>query len=161
MILITTIILITFTVIALGVSLFKDKKKTMGSILKAKGMMGGMISDIIGILLLIGLILAVIPPETIEKLLGGGNVIISTVGAALVGTITLIPAFVAFPLIGSLKDSGANLIVLTAFLTTLTMVGFVTFPLEKETFGTNFAIKRNLISFFAAIIIALCMGVAF
>lgn len=156
---ITTILLFAITIIALGISLFKDKKKTVGSILKAKGMMGGMISDIVGVLLLIGLILAVIPPETIKNLLGGNNIILSTIGSAFVGTITLIPAFVAFPLVGSLKDSGANLVVLTAFLTTLTMVGFVTFPLEKDTFGTKFALKRNIISFFAAIFIAFCVGV--
>lgn len=156
---ITTVILLVITIIALVISLFKDKKKTVGSILSAKGMMGGMISDIVGVLLLIGLILAVIPPETIKSLLGGNNVILSTIGSAIVGTITLIPAFVAFPLVGSLKNNGANLVVLTAFLTTLTMVGFVTFPLEKETFGTKFALKRNIISFFAAIFIAICVGV--
>ena len=55
-----------------------------------------------------------------------------TVIAALVGSITLIPAFVAFPLVGSLVDVGAGILPAAAFLTTLTMVGMVTFPLKKE-----------------------------
>ncbi|SHJ78011.1 permease [Tepidibacter formicigenes] len=156
---ISTVLLILSTIIALGISLKKDKNKTIQSIGKARGMMGGMISDIIGILLLIGLILALIPPDKIRLVLGGENLILTTVGAATIGTITLIPAFVAFPLIGSLKDSGANILVLTAFLTTLTMVGFITFPIEKDIFGKKFATWRNIISFITAILIALGMGV--
>ncbi|NLX74993.1 MAG: permease, partial [Synergistaceae bacterium] len=46
-----------------------------------------------------------------------------------------------------------------AFLTTLTMVGIVTFPLEKKEFGTKFTAIRNGFSFIFAIIIALIMGV--
>ncbi|MCK4258878.1 MAG: hypothetical protein KAX49_07860 [Halanaerobiales bacterium] len=157
----STVILLLVTVLALVFSLYKDRGKTLESIKKAKGMMGGMISDIVGVLLLIGLILALIPEEVIRSLLGEGKIISSTIGAAIVGTITIIPAFVAFPLVGSLKDSGANIIALTAFLTTLTMVGFITFPLEMKTFGKKFALRRNLISFVSAIFIALCLGVLF
>lgn len=159
MVKVTTLILMILTLIALGISLNKDKKKTIKSIKRAKGMMKNMTSNIVGILLLIGLILAIIPPEKIESMIGSGSNFIATIGAALVGTITLIPAFVAFPLIGSLKSNGAGIVTLTAFLTTLTMVGFVTFPLESNTFGKNFAIKRNLLSFMFAILIALFVGV--
>jgi uncharacterized membrane protein YraQ (UPF0718 family) len=155
----TTIILFIIAIGALIISLFKDKLKTLNSIKSAKGMMKGMLSDIIGVLLLIGLILSLVPPEKIESLIGSGSGFFATIGAALVGTITLIPAFVAFPLIGSLKANGAGIITLTAFLTTLTMVGFVTFPLESKTFGRKFAVKRNLLSFIFAIIIAVGLGV--
>lgn len=155
----TTVILFGVTIAALIVSLYKDKVKTLDTIKSAKGMMGSMLSDIIGVLLLIGLILSLVPPEKIESLIGSGSGFLATIGAAVVGTITLIPAFVAFPLIGSLKANGAGIITLTAFLTTLTMVGFVTFPLESKTFGKSFAIKRNVLSFIFALLIALGVGV--
>ena len=100
-----------------------------------------------------------IPPETIKSVLGSANTLMSTVVSALVGSITLIPAFVAFPLVGSLVDAGASIIPGVAFLTTLTMVGVVTFPLEKKEFGAKFALTRNVLSFGFAIIIALTMGV--
>lgn len=154
----TTTLLIIGIIIALGVSLYKDKVKTIDTIKKAKGMMGSMISDIIGVLLLIGLLLSIIPPEKIESLIGSGSSFIASIIAAIVGTITLIPAFVAFPLIGSLKANGAGIVTLTAFLTTLTMVGFVTYPLESRTFGKSFAIKRNLLSFIFALLIAIIVG---
>lgn len=147
------------TGIAFVTSLVKSKKKTFDSMKMAKGMMKNMLGQIIGILFLIGLILTFIPPETISDVLGKSNTFISTVVSALVGTITLIPAFVAFPLVGSLVDAGASIIPAVAFLTTLTMVGIVTFPLEKQEFGLKFTASRNILSFIFAIIIALVMGV--
>ncbi len=140
-------------------SLKKDKSKTIAAVRQSGGMMKGIAGDIIGILLLIGLILTFVPPETIRLYIGQSNVLISTLVFSLVGSITLIPAFVAFPLVGSLLDAGANLIPIVAFLTTLTMVGIVTFPLEKREFGLKFTLVRNLLSFGFAILIALTMGV--
>lgn len=139
-------------------SIIKDKKKTFDSIKMSSGMMRNMIGEIIGILFLIGLILTFIPPDTIKQYLGQSNVLMSTVAAAFVGSITLIPAFVAFPLVGSLINAGASIIPIVAFLTTLTMVGLVTFPLEKREFGLKFTVTRNLLSFGFAIVIALLMG---
>lgn len=149
-------------IITLGwfvVSIIKDKKKTINSIKMSSGMMKNMVGEIIGILFLIGLLLTFIPPETIKQYLGGSNTLISTIGAAFVGSITLIPAFVAFPLVASLIKAGASIIPIVSFLTTLTMVGMVTFPLEKREFGIKFALTRNLLSFVFAVIIALFMGV--
>lgn len=140
-------------------SMIKDKNKTLNSIKMSKGMMGNMVGEIIGILFLIGLILTFIPPDIIKEYLGQSNTLISIVIAAFVGSITLIPAFVAFPLVGSLVNVGASIVPIVAFLTTLTMVGIVTFPLERREFGLKFTLTRNLLSFGFAIIIALLMGV--
>ncbi len=140
-------------------SIKKDKQKTLASMKKSMGMMKNMIGEIISIIFLIGLVLALIPPEAIESTLGSSNVVFSTITAALLGSITLIPAFVAFPLVGSFVDSGASIVPAVSFLTTLTMVGVVTFPLEKQEFGLKFAIVRNGFSFVFALIIAFGMGV--
>ncbi len=140
-------------------SLIKDKKKTFKSMNKSKGMMKSMMGEIVAIIFLIGLVLSFIPPESIESALGSSNVVVSTISAALAGSVTLIPAFVAFPLVGSLVDSGASIVPAVSFLTTLTMVGLVTFPLEKQEFGLKFAVTRNGLSFIFALIIAFSMGV--
>lgn len=146
------------TIILFIVSVTKDKNKTFDSIKMSSGLMKSMIGEIIGILFLIGLILTFIPPDKIKQYLGGSNILISTFISAILGSITLIPAFVAFPLVGSIVKAGANIVPIVAFLTTLTMVGFVTFPLEKKEFGVKFALTRNILSFVFAIIIALLMG---
>ena len=154
-----TIIFWIIAIVLTVISLIKDKKKTFEAMKKSKGMMGNMLSDIIAIVFLIGLVLTFIPPETIKTVLGSTEILMSTIVSALVGSITLIPAFVAFPLVGSLVDVGASIVPAVAFLTTLTMVGVVTFPLERKEFGTKFALIRNALSFAFAIVIALTMGV--
>jgi uncharacterized membrane protein YraQ (UPF0718 family) len=154
-----TLIFLIIAVVLAVISLFKNKKKTVAAMKKSKSMMGNMLGSIIAIIFLIGLVLTFIPPETIKSVMGSSNTLVSTTIGAIVGSITLIPAFVAFPLVGSLVDAGASIIPAVAFLTTLTMVGIVTFPLEKKEFGTKFALTRNLMSFGFAIVIALTMGV--
>ena len=154
-----TIILWILAIVALVISLFKSKAKTVQSLTMSKGMMKSMFSSIFAILLFIGLLLSFVPPSAIQIIFNKTNVVFSTIVAAFVGGITLIPAFVAFPLVNSFTSVGVSIVPATAFLTTLTMVGFVTFPLEKKEFGFKFALMRNVYSFVFAIIIALIMGV--
>ena len=154
-----TFIFLIVAIVLTAISLVKNKKKTFAAMKKSKKMMGNMLSQIVAIIFLIGLILTFIPPSTIESVMGSSKTLLSTIIGAIAGSITLIPAFVAFPLVGSLVDAGASIVPAVAFLTTLTMVGVVTFPLERKEFGTKFALTRNALSFGFAIFIALVMGV--
>lgn len=154
-----SIIFLAISLVLLGVSIIKEKEKTIKAMKKNTKMMKNMFGNIFGVLLLIGLILSIIPPDFIKKILGESNIYIATFFSTIVGSITLIPAFVAFPLAGSLVDAGANIAPIAGFLTTLTMVGVVTFPIEKDKFGVKFSLMRNLLSFVFAIIISVIMGV--
>jgi len=146
--------------VGFGISFGISKVKTKQSLDLAKGMMKNMLSDIVGILLIIGLLVTFIPFDLIsEKMAGGTNQLFSAVFFAGLGSVTIIPAFVAFPLVGSFMDAGIDVMSSTAFLTTLTMVGFATLKLEVAEFGKKFAFIRNGLSFIFAIIIALTMGV--
>lgn len=147
------------TILFLIFSFVKDKKKTSQALKMAFGMGRSMLTSILSIIFLIGFILTLLPPETIADLVSGQSLLVATLAAATFGTITLIPAFIAFPLVGTLVDAGVSIVPAVAFLTTLTMVGVVTFPLEKKEFGLKFAALRNILSFLFAIIIALIMGV--
>lgn len=152
------VIMWAISIVIVVASILKRKEQTIKAFKKSKVMMSSMMPKIVIILFVIGLVMALIPEEFIKGL-ADQNVIVSTVGAALVGAVTIIPAFVAFPLVGSLIDSGASIVIGVSFLTTLTMVGIATFPLEKEQFGLKFALVRNSLSFIFAVVIALVMGV--
>lgn len=147
------------TAIFLVISLIKDKGKTKNALKMAFGMGKGMLVSILSIIFLIGLVLTFLPPQEIAVYVGKQDVFLATVIAAALGAVTLIPAFIAFPLVGTLVNAGVGIIPSVAFLTTLTMVGFVTMPLEKEEFGTKFTLVRNGLSFVFALVIALAMGV--
>lgn len=154
-----TILLYGTILILLTASALRDRKKTKSALSMARSMASGMIFEIIGIMAIVAWVLAVLPPETIGNVLGGENEVLSTLYGAAIGTVTIIPAFIAFPLADSLLQQGASLLAVAAFITTLTMVGFATMPLELKHFGRRFTVYRNLLSFAAALIIALLMGV--
>lgn len=147
-------------IIGFAISYWLSKEKTNKSLNLAKGMMKNMLSDIVGILLIIGLLVTFIPFDYISAQMAGGvNQIFSVVFFGMLGSVTIIPAFVAFPLVGSFMDAGIDVMSATSFLTTLTMVGVVTIKLEVDEFGKKFAFMRNGLSFLFAILIALMMGV--
>lgn len=154
-----TLALWLVTSVFLVFSFFKDRKKTVQALKMALRMGRGMAVSIFAIVLAIGLILTLLPPADIAAFVGRQSVLLATLAAALFGTITLVPAFIAFPLVGNLIDAGVSVVPSVAFLTTLTMVGLVTLPLEKKAFGNRFTWVRNSLSFLAAIAIALLMGV--
>ena len=154
----TIVILVAAAVGLLLWSWRRDRRKTRESALIAKTQLLSIGPKIAAILALIGLILAVIPQQYIQALLGGTSTLLSTVYAAVIGTITILPAFVAFPLSASLVERGAHVVAVAAFITTLTMVGFATLPIEIDYFGKRFALLRNGTSFLAALFIAVGMG---
>lgn len=111
-------------------------------------------------IILVGLVLALFSPETISKVIGDSSGWLGVIIAAVIGSVTLMPAFVAFPLAAMLLKSGAGHMQLSAFVSTLTMVGLITFPLENKFFGKKFAIIRNTLAFGFAFLVALAIGKA-
>ena len=73
----------------------------------------------------------------------------------------MMPGFIAFPLGGILLDKGVSYMNIAAFTTTLMIVGFVTFPVEKEYFGIKATIWRNIAGFIISALIAVATGVLY
>jgi len=112
-------------------------------------------------LILVSVVLFLIPDKVISNYLGNSDKFIGMIFASFFGSITLMPGFIAFPLCGILLKKGVPYMVLSAFTTTLMMVGVLTYPIEKEYFGMRVTVIRNTISFFIAIIVALMTGIFF
>ena len=154
-----TYILYALAIAALTISFFKDRKKTKMALLKAWKAFENILPQFLSILIIIGVALAVLSPETITKLLGASSGIWGVLAAAAVGAITLIPGFVAFPLAAALLHNGAGNMQIAAFVSSLMMVGVVTLPLEIKTFGRRAAIVRNVSALGFSLIAALVIGV--
>jgi hypothetical protein len=67
--------------------------------------------------------------------LNSGYHTVNVILAALVGSVTIMPGFVAFLLAGILRNSGISYMIIASFTTTLMMVGTITFPVELTYFG--------------------------
>jgi len=112
-------------------------------------------------LLLISIVLFFVSDKLITQYLGVENKYLGLLLASLLGSVTIMPGFISFPLAGVLLDKGVPYMVLAGFTTTLMMVGVLTYPVEKAFLGTKVTIIRNSISFFIALSIALIVGIFF
>jgi uncharacterized membrane protein YraQ (UPF0718 family) len=150
--------LLIITCISLIVSFLFNRKKTMAGVKMGLRMFLNMLPPFITVLVFVAIVLAFLPKETLASLLGEGSGVFGFAIAAIIGSITLIPGFVAFPLSAVLLKSGVSYAVVSVFITTLMMVGVVTLPLEKKYFGWRVAIMRNSLSFVGAIVIGILMS---
>lgn len=154
-------ILYILTALLLGISLITNSGKTAKALKIAIRRFLKILPSFIGMLVLLAVILYLIPEERVASLLNNGNKWIAMAGALGLGSISIMPGFVAFPLCGILLEQGALYMVLSGFSSTLMMVGIVTFPLEKSYLGTKLALFRNLIGFAIAIAVAIATGLLF
>lgn len=150
--------LYTITLFLLGASFAKSRQKTRQALKKAWKSFENILPQFLSILVLIGLILAVLDEATISRLLGAESGVLGMGIAAVIGSVTLIPGFIAFPLAASLLSAGAGYGQIAMLLTTLMMVGVVTLPLETVYFGKRLAFERNLLAFIYAVISSFILG---
>ncbi len=140
------------------VSWFINRQKTIMALKKAWKAFEGILPQFITVLFLVAVVLAVLDTETVSQLLGKGSGFVGVLIASVVGAITLIPGFVAFPAAAALLQNGAGATQMAAFISSLMMVGIVTLPMEIQYFGKRAAILRNVIAWFLSIIVAYFVG---
>jgi uncharacterized membrane protein YraQ (UPF0718 family) len=153
------VIFISLSAILTSVSFVFDRAKTFAGLKRGWQMFSKLLVPFLYILIAVSVLLYLIPPRVIGQYLGPGSGIGGFAIAAVVGSITLIPAFISYPIAAGLLRQGATYAVVGTFMTTLMMVGVVTLPLEIKYFGRYAAITRNVLNFAAAIIIGLAIGV--
>jgi len=146
------------TAIILLISIAIDKKKTLNGIKVGLRMFMNILPTLITVLILLSMILSLLPISTLQKLLGSQTGFWGYIIAALLGSIALIPGFVAYPMASLLITNGVGYPIIAVFITTLMMVGFITFPLEKKFFGWKVALVRNSLFFIGALIIGSIMA---
>ena len=105
------------------------------------------------------MMLSVLTPEQISRAVGQESGWLGVIIAAMIGAITLVPGFVAFPLAAALLRNGAGYMQIGAFITSLMMVGVITLPVEIKAFGTKAALLRNGLAFLFSFAIAGVMWV--
>ena len=149
------------TGLALSISLIASREKTLRGLRIAIRRFANILPAFLIMLILVSVVLFLVPDDFIIEYLGTGNKITSVLFASLIGSAILMPGFIVFPLCGILLEKGVLYMVISAFTTTLMMVGVITYPVEKAYLGTKVTIIRNVISFFIALIIAVVTGLFF
>ena len=147
--------------LALLVSLIASRDKTLRALKIAGRRFANILPAFLEMLILVSIALFLVPDEVISDYLGSSNKLTGVLSASIFGSITVMPGFIAFPLCGILAQKGVPFMVLAAFTTTLMMVGFLSYPIEKAYLGTKVTIIRNIISFCIALVVAIMIGIFF
>ena len=141
------ILLYAFTLGALVISALKDRKKTIRAVLKGLKALNNILPQFITVLVIVSVVLSLFDEALMSRILGEDSGVFGIIGAGLVGSITLIPGFIAFPVASELLRSGAGLVPVATFISTLMMVGVVTLPMEIKYLGKREAFIRNSMAF--------------
>jgi uncharacterized membrane protein YraQ (UPF0718 family) len=146
------------TALLLIISFVKDRKKTVQALRKAWKALEHILPEFLVVILLVGLLLALLNPQAISAVIGKDSGLWGLLISLIVGSITLIPGFVAFPTAAMLLQGGAGYMQIGAFISSLMMVGVVTIPVERKYFGLRLTVGRNLLAFLFSVIVALVIG---
>lgn len=152
----TALYIITAALVAF--SWFRDREKTKKALKKAWKAFENILPEFLVVILLIGLLLGIADTDTISRIIGAESGWVGVILAAVVGAITLIPGFVAFPMADLLLKNGAGYMQIGAFVSTLMMVGVVTMPVEIKYFGKKLTLLRNGLAFLFSFIVAYIIG---
>jgi uncharacterized membrane protein YraQ (UPF0718 family) len=150
------------TGILMLISLATSREKTLSALKHAWRSGITVLPVFLMMIIFVSIVLGLLPESVIVNYLGnGGQGIMGILSGLLLGSVTVMPGFIAFPLCGILLKQGVAYMVLSAFSTSLMMVGVLTYPLEKQYFGARVTILRNAIGLMIAFLVAIMTGLFF
>ncbi len=121
---------------------------------KAFKALSNILPQFLTVLLLVSILLAFFNVDLISRVIGDQSGFLGVLGSTIIGSITLIPGFIAFPAAAELLKNGAGVAQLAAFISSLMMVGIATLPLEISFFGKKVAFMRNGMAFLFSFAVA-------
>lgn len=151
-------ILYGIAAVGLVISGLKSRDKTRTALKKAWKAFEGILPQFLIVLALVAAVLAVLDTAFISRILGTSSGFWGILGASLVGAVTLIPGFIAFPAAASLMRQGAGATQIAAFVSSLMMVGIVTLPMEMKYFGKRVSLLRNTLAWIFSLAAAFFVG---
>lgn len=142
----------------LALSFIKDKEKTKLALKNGFKSFENIMPQFLFIIIIVSIVLSIVNPATISNLIGPESKFFGIALSSIVGSITMMPTFVAFSIGDSLLKSGAGYAQVSALISTLTMVGVLTFSLEASYIGKKAAFYRNFIAFLFSFFVAFFVG---
>ncbi len=153
--------LLIATALLVIISFIVNRKKTIKGVRKGLKQFLKILPTLLSVIIVISIVLYFVSNEFLMEYLGDKAGWEAYFFAAVIGSVSILPGFIAYPLSGILVHSGISLSVIAVFITTLKMVGILTIPIEKKYFGLKVAIVRNTLSLIGAIIVGGIMAIIY
>jgi len=150
-------IYLLIALILLLISALKDRNKTKKALIAAGKIALVVFPVLFLIFILMGVVEAFVPKESIAAWLGSGGGVLAILIGEIVGCFALIQPAAVFPFAGYLHDSGADYGAVLGFVMAAILIGVSTLPLELNLFGRRFTLVRNLLTF----ILVFLLGILF
>lgn len=146
--------------VSLAVSAALSREKTKKAMKKAWNSFLNILPPLAAMLFFVSISIALLPERVIAALIGEESGFFGQVLASVIGSITLIPAFVAFPMAKALLEHGAGVAQMAVFVSTLMMVGVATAPMEASFFGWKATLLRNGMAYFYSYVVGYVVWLA-
>ena len=156
-----TLVLYGAASIFLFLSWRKSREKTRAALRKAWKSCVGVLPLFVAILLCMGFLLAFVDESVIRQAVGKESGMAGIALSGLIGFVTLIPAFAAYPAAAELLRVTGGYAQITMLITSLMMVGLVTLPMESRFFGLKAALWRNGLGLVYSFALAVFVGAVF
>jgi uncharacterized membrane protein YraQ (UPF0718 family) len=156
-----TLILYIAAFVFLFLSWRKSREKTRAALRKAWKSCVGVLPLFLAILLCMGFLLAFVDESVIRQVVGKESGMLGIALSGLIGSVTLIPAFAAYPAAAELLRVTGGYAQITMLITSLMMVGIVTLPMESRFFGLKAALWRNGLGLVYSFALAVFVGAVF
>ena len=151
-------LLLIITGICLVISLLGNPGKTWQGLKRGILMFLRILPTILSVIIVVSILLYLVPEQKMAVWFGDESGVVGYIAAALVGSVSLIQGFIAYPMAGVLVQTGVGYPVIAIFITTLMMVGIMTLPVEARYFGLRVALARNSLALVFALLVGLLMG---
>lgn len=148
----TQLIIWSIVVLFLTVSFIKDSGKTKTALVKAAKQFSALLPLLSALVIFLGIVRAVVDPVLIGRLIGPESGVLGVSAGLIIGSIIMLPGFIAFPLAAGFLDIGAGYPQIAGFIAALMGVGVSTAPIEIKYFGLRLTLLRNLYCFLTAIV---------
>jgi len=143
---------------ALAISASKDRAKTRQALWSGVKTFSNLLPLLLFIFTLMGISQAYVSKAVIAAALGGTGLVRGVLLGAAIGTVALIAPAAIFPVAGFLKGYGANPGAIGALILSAVLIGITSIPYEVRIFGWRFALSRNIVTFLAAVVCGIAIG---
>jgi len=138
--------------------LLKNRQKAVEALQIARESLLKLLPLLIAVFGLVGLFQEFLPAQLVSSWLGESSGLMALLLGSTAGAVAIGPPLAAYPLAGSLLAAGAWPPAIAAFILSWISIGLITLPFEAQVFGSRFALLRNGISFVAAMLCGLLLG---
>lgn len=141
-------------ILVLFVVFYKKKKSVLSSVkTDFIGTVKRYLIYVLTIVMIASIIQVVIPASVISNVLGEQNGVLAPLIATLIAAIFEGPTIVAFVIAAGLLNSATSISAAIAFISSFSMIGIYSIPLEQAELGKKFPIIRFGVTFVGCIII--------